>query len=105
MTYLTVASGAGPHDFSVCAERKRVSGYYEQQIATIRASLARAEAELARAKPVVDAAVRAMKASDSANDDCALGSQIERNRRWNNAKAALDRAILAYLASEPKETK
>jgi hypothetical protein len=83
--YTTLASGAGPHDFAACAERRRVSSYYEQQLSTLRAALARAEAELGRAKPVVDAAVYW--------------------HRHSGTLTPLWDATDAYLASEPKETK
>jgi hypothetical protein len=55
-------------------------------VCTLRASLARAEAELARAKPVVEAAIG-----------------LRRGGVTSSAWAAFSADIAAYLASEPKE--
>lgn len=71
---------------------------------TLRASLARAEAELARQRPVVEAAVTEFRAADAANDEEQPNeTQVARNGAWTKAEMALHIATRNYLASEPKE--
>lgn len=108
MAYLTVASGAGPHDFAVCAERKRVSGYYEAQLATLRAALAKAEAERDRMRPVVEAAVKYAGLRSLSATALARATQTSRMNHAGDEGLALHRlgeTTTAYLAGEPGEAK
>lgn len=90
---------------------------HETMIATLRTALAKAEADLARMRPVVEAAVKERAAADyydETDDDAVEG---ESRRRWTLAQAELSEAVAShltaarteavsdYLAGETKEAK
>ena len=75
----------------------------QQQAIRYEARVAELEAELSRAKPVVNAAVKERAAADYYDETDDDAHEGDSRRRWTLAQAELSEKVASYLAATPKE--